>query len=98
MAGVSYVNELSEADLTRMSLRGRSALPHPMAVGLRRGGELAGEIDERDELLAAGFEIPELDLATGQLVAENHGEMGVIASGRFELFAELAGGELGANR
>ena len=51
-----------------------------------------------DELLAAGFEIPELDLAAGQLVAENHGEMGVIASGRFELFAELAGGELGANR
>jgi hypothetical protein len=68
-----------------------------VAVGLGRSGKLAGEIDERDELLAAGLEIPELDLAAGQLVAEDHGEVGMIPGSRFELFAELADGQLGAN-
>ena len=71
-----------------------SAVPYPMAVGLRGGGELAGKIGDGDKLLAPGLEIAQLDLAVGELVADDDGEVGVVAGRRFELLAELANCEV----
>src|SRR5467141_643821 len=97
MAGISYVNQSSTAVLMRKAPRSASALPRPMTVGPGRGGELAAEVYEGDELLAARLEIPELDLAGDELVAEDHREVGVVPGGRFQLLAQLASRELGPN-
>ena len=69
-----------------------------MAVGLRRGGQLAGEIRDGDELLASRLEIAQLDLTIGKLVADDDREVGVVACRRLELLRELADGELRAYR
>ena len=44
-----------------------------------RPGDLAGEVVQRDCLLRPGLEIPELDLAVPELVADDHREVGMVA-------------------
>src|SRR6185295_2089414 len=51
--------------------------------------ELANQVVDRDELLRPRFQIPNLDLAVGKLVADDHREVGAVSSGRLELLAEL---------
>jgi len=55
-----------------------------------RPTNLAGELVDRHELLRPGLQVPEGHLASDQLIADDHGEMGAIADGRLELLAELS--------
>ena len=64
----------------------------------RRPAELLREVVEPDRALRAGFEIAELDLAVGQLVADDHREVGPVPSRGLELSTEFADGEIGAGR
>ena len=52
----------------------------------------------RDELLGSGVEVLELDLAVGELVADDHREMGAVPGRRLQLLPELALRELRPGR
>src|SRR5438309_3973125 len=67
-------------------------------MGVVGAADLAGEVVEADELLRAGLEVLELDLALAQLVADDDGEVGPVAGSRLELLAELPLTELGPRR
>src|SRR6476619_7210461 len=66
-----------------------------MAMGLVGTGDLARKVAHADHLLRTGRQIAELHLAVRELVTDDDREMGLVASGRLELLAELALPELG---
>ena len=70
----------------------------PVAVRAVGAPDLAGEVADGDELLGPGRQVAQADLAVGQLVADDHREVGVLARGGLELLAELAAAELGPGR
>ena len=50
-----------------------------MAVARVGPPELADQVDERDGALGAGLEVAQLDVAVGQLVAEDDREVRTVA-------------------
>jgi len=58
---------------------------------------LTSEVVDGDQLLRSCLEVAKGDLATRQLVADDHREMRTVANGRLELLAELAVREIGAS-
>src|SRR2546427_1701499 len=64
---------------------------------MARGGplDLAREPVQGDRTLRARLEVPELDVARRELVADDHREVGAVARGSLELPAELAHAEIG---
>src|SRR3954447_9461749 len=87
--------------------RGHAGGAHPMPLWLlaaavpmclMRPTQLASEVVERNDLLGAGGQVLQLDVAVGQLIAEDHREMASFLGCRLELLAELAPAELGPCR
>src|SRR6185503_2874155 len=70
------------------------------AVVMRLMGSrhLARKVCEGDHLLAASRQVPELDLAVRQLIADDDREMRLVASRGLELLTELSLAELRARR
>ena len=58
--------------------------------------DLAGEVDQRNQFLGPGRQVAQTDLAHHELVADDDREVGLVASRRLQLLAELASPELGA--
>jgi len=69
-----------------------------VAVRLAGAGEMPDEVGGRDELLRPGLQVAQLDLAVGELVTEDHGEVGAFLRGGLELAAELPVREVGPSR
>jgi hypothetical protein len=63
-----------------------------------RSFDLAREVGDGDQFLGPGRQVPKTDLTRRKLVAEDDREVGLVASRRLELLAELATTELGARR
>ena len=101
--GTTAANDwrLSQADdgLGRSSgpgaLVARFAGGQPVSVRLRRALELAGEARDGDRALRAGLEVAQLDVAAGELVADDHREVRAVAGRGLELLAELPLAQLG---
>ena len=69
-----------------------SVLPRAVLVGAVRPSDLGGEVGERHDLLGARRQVAQLDLAGGELVADDDREVGLFLGRRLELLAELADG------
>ena len=78
--------------------RGPLSPARSVSMGAMGTFDLAGEVGDRDELLGAGRQVAQADLARRELVAEDDREVGAVASRGLELLAELAPAELGAGR
>ena len=59
--------------------------------------DLTSQVDDGHELLGAGRQIAQADIATTELIAEDHREVGAVACSRLELLAEFAPPELCAS-
>src|SRR3954451_4423979 len=69
-----------------------------MAVGGVSALDLTRQVRERRDLVRAGREVAQPDLARGELVADDDREVCVVARRGLELLAELSTAELGAGR
>src|SRR3954453_22200657 len=69
-----------------------------MAVGRVSALDLTRQVQQRDDLLRAGREVAQPDLARGQLIADDDREVCVVARRGLELLAELSTADLGAGR
>src|SRR5664279_4876777 len=67
-------------------------------VALRRSGQLSGQVGQQHQMLRAGLQVLELDLAFRQLVADEDGEVGVLLRGGLELPGQLAVTKLRTDR
>ena len=63
-----------------------------MAVRAVGALDLACQVVDGDEFLGPGRQVTQSDLAVGQLFTDDHGEVGVLTCGSFELLAEFAVG------
>ena len=66
-----------------------------MAVALGVALQLLGKVRQRDDVLAAGHEVAQLDLAVLELIAHDDREMRAVLAGAFQLATELPPREVG---
>ena len=59
-------------------------------VARGRSGKLSGQVRQRHDVLSAGLEVFELNVTLGQLVADDHREVGMLLGGGFKLAGQLA--------
>ena len=59
-------------------------------VALGRSGKLSGQVRKRHDMLSAGLEVFELNVAFGQFVPDYDGEVGMLFSGGFKLAGQLS--------
>ena len=65
-----------------------------MVVALHRAGQIVSKLDQRHQPLRSRFDAFQLDVPIGQLVADDHGEVGMFFGGRLQRSTQLARGKL----
>ena len=68
-----------------------------VVVTLRGPRQFAGQVRERHHTLRARLQILELNVALGQLVADDDGEVGMFFGGGLQLAGQLALCQLGSD-
>src|SRR5450759_4664299 len=66
-------------------------------VALGRSGKLSGQVRQWHHTLRASLQVLELDMALGQLVADDDGEVSMLFGGGLQLAVQLARGQLGSD-